>query len=86
MADFTAVFPKVAYAVSFVENLRNPGNWVTNVVQKGRTVTWDSDTSRWPADYSKFDALQDALERAGYFGSEQSRKATVNGHKAPFVW
>jgi hypothetical protein len=84
-AEYTALFPKTESAVSFAANLSKPGNWAVNIVQKGRKVTWDAAIPEG-TDCSKGEYLQDSLERAGYFGSTQSRKATVNGIKAPFVW
>jgi len=84
MPEFTAVFPTVAAAKSYAEALASPGNWVANVTQKGRTVTFEKAIPEGREDDGYY--FQDQLERVGYYGSTQSRKATLNGVKAPFAW
>jgi hypothetical protein len=89
--EFTALFPTVAYAVSYAEALADPGNWAKDIVQKGRKVTFTSDI---PADVIERDGEREArrfyflseLERVGYYGSTQNRKATLNGVKAPMTY
>lgn len=83
---FTAKFNAVADAERYAEALAKPGNWATNIVQKGRTVTFEKDIpeSAGPEPHRWY--FNDQLERVGYYGSTQSRKATLNGVKAPFVW
>lgn len=86
MSEFTAKFLSVEAAVRYAESIRQPGNWATNVVQKGRTVTFDKAIPEGvDSDAHRF-YFQDQLEKVGYYGSTQSRKATLNGVKAPFVW
>jgi hypothetical protein len=77
--SYTAVFPLVKYAKAFAERISGPGYAVVNVVQKGRTVTFD-DTGRYGS------TLYDWLEIAGYVGSTIKAKATVNGVRAPIAY
>lgn len=79
----TAVFPTVAAAKSYAEAISKPGNWSANIVQKGRTVTFDLAV---PEEYKDDVQFYDFLERVGYYGSTMNRKATLNGIPAPFVW
>lgn len=76
MRTFTAHFPKVAYAQKFAERITEPGWSAVNVVQKGRTVTWESSSPE--PDYTL-----DMLETVGYYGSTTVRRATLNGVPAP---
>lgn len=86
MSEFVAKFLSVADAVRYAEKLREPGNWATNIVQKGRTVTFDKAIPEGVDSDAHRYYFQDQLERVGYYGSTMSRKATLNGIKAPFAW
>jgi len=77
----TAVFPTVAAAVAYAEAISGPGNWSTNIVRKGRTVTFDLAAPDGGEVY-----FSDFLERVGYYGSSMNRKAILNGVPAPMVW
>lgn len=81
---FTAKFLTVADAKRYAEALAEPGNWAKDIVQKGRTVTFEKDIPEGREDDGYY--FNDQLERVGYYGSTQSRKATLNGVKAPFAW
>lgn len=77
---FTAVFPLVARAEAFVEAMTTKNWYVTNVVRKGRTVTFQTDRPTEP------DYFADMVLTVGCYGSDQRRKATLNGVKAPMTY
>lgn len=83
--DFVAVFPSVDRAVAWHERLTgNPeGNYATNIARKGRTVTWDILA---PAGADLADLADTLRENVGYVGSDQRRRATLNGRSCPFCW
>lgn len=85
-----AVFPKSEMATGYAEVISGSGYWATDVVCKGRKVTW---TKTVPADAqcSRHETMQDTLENVGYYGSTQNRKATVSfdggsPHRAPMSY
>lgn len=78
-----AVFPTVAAAKSYAAAIAQPGNWSANIIQKGRTVTFDLAV---PEQYKDEVYFSDFLDRVGYYGSTQSRKATLNGVPAPMSY
>lgn len=86
MPEYTAVFPAVSAAKAFAERLAQPGNWAINIVQKGRTVTFDKDIPEEYRDEATPYYFRDTLDVVGYFGSSLRRKATLNGVPAPFIW
>lgn len=80
---YTAVFPLVRHATSFVENTNCEGNYIVagTLQRKGRTVTWKS--TRAPL-HSKGGAsfyesyIWSMAERVGAYGSApQGKKATI---------
>jgi hypothetical protein len=82
--EFTAIFPKMAMAVSYAKALTEPGRWASNVVRKGRTVTFNSAIPGTASYESRTMFFQDTLENVGYYGSPpQGPVATLNGVKAP---
>lgn len=74
---YTAWFPVMARATAFAARLREDGWYVEKVEQKGRTVTFQTDRPTDP------EYTADMLLTVGYFGSDERRKATLNGVKAP---
>ena len=85
--ECTAVFPLVQRAKEFVALITEPGWSATDVIQKGRTVTWTGHptTTEYPDDpaLTKWQYLTDMKETVGYCGSDQRRKATLNGNPCP---
>lgn len=80
-----AWFPKMDFAKSFAAWLAQPGNWATEIKQKGRTVTWVGNV---PED-TNCDGniyLADMRESVGFHGSTQNRKATLNGVPCPISY
>lgn len=86
---FTARFPLSARAEAFAARITEPGWWATDVVQKGRTVTFSVTV---PDDYTVYDTgpatggaqiESDYRETVGYYGSDQSRKATLSRDEGP---
>lgn len=80
--EYVAKFPDVAGATSFADRMNEGGWYLTNVVRKGRTVTFTGPV-RTEDGYSY---LGEMLGTVGYYGSTQSRKATLNGHRAPMSY
>lgn len=76
---FTATFPLVKRAEDFAERIAEGGFSAEAVVRKGRTVTWNSTSD-------SEDYFLDLLETVGYYGSDERRKATMNGVKAPMSY
>lgn len=80
---YTAKFPLVDRAKRFADRINEPGWWAENVVQQGRTVTWDVAFPDNVDNESRRSYLGDMLESVGYYGSDDRRKATLNGLTAP---
>jgi hypothetical protein len=74
--EMTAEFPLVGRAKSFADRIREPGWSAYDVVQQGRTVTWKSDS-----DNDCY--VLDMTETVGHYGSDQRRRAKLNGRPAP---
>jgi hypothetical protein len=83
---YTAKFLTVADAKRYAEKIAEPGHWKTNIVQKGRTVTFEAAIPEEYAEEATPRFFYDCLEQVGYYGSTMSRKATLNGVPAPFAW
>lgn len=87
VTTWTAVFPLVDRAKEFEARMNEPGWWVTDVVRKGRTVTF---TPALPEGNDLYNNLStyfgDMLMTVGYYGSDMRRKATLNGVKAPMSY
>lgn len=87
--NFVAEFPLARYAAAFAAKISGPGWWARDIVQKGRKVTFSATT---PAGYEEAEhngpnqLFMDYLGTVGAFGSTQSRKATLNGVKAPMEY
>lgn len=85
-STLTAVFPLVERAKQFVAHVTNPdgttkpGWHLTDVKRTGKTVTWTVGPDASSHHFS------DLLETVGAFGSDQRRKATLNGVTAPMEW
>lgn len=79
---FTARFPLAERAERFAARLAEPGWWAADVVQKGRTVTF---TVTPPDGFTegREQVFRDYLETVGYYGSDQSRKATLSVDEGP---
>lgn len=90
LQTFEAIFPKADQAFQFAERLRNDpaGNWVVSAVGHipgRRKVTWSGQVPMG-ANSTPQDLFQTYLENVGYYGSSQSRKATLNGVPAPMSY
>ena len=83
---YTAWFPTVACATDFETRLGETGMWVTNVVRKGRTVTFEGDIPEMTDPPTPAESFMDHLEMVGYYGSSQARKAKLNGVPAPITY
>jgi hypothetical protein len=85
--DFVAKFPLVERAVGFAKRIQEPGWWAYDVVQKGRTVTFKAQTPEGYEERNVPDQLfRDYLLTVGGYGSDQYRKATLNGVPAPMEY
>ena len=87
VAEWTAQFPLVKYAEEFAARISEPGWWAVDVKQKGRTVTFTHYVPESAAaSLYGSDGFADMLQTVGYYGSTQSRKATLNGVRAPMQY
>ena len=86
-ATYTAVFPLARRAQQFAMTIERDGWYAYDVERTGRTVTWEADlipsASYDEAPDPGFVYLQDMLLTVGYYGSDASRRATLNGVRAP---
>lgn len=82
-----AEFPLVNRAVKFAERISDPASWYAlNITRHGRTVEWDADTTRFGPGNDLWHYTMDMLETVGYYGSDERRKATLNGMRAPMSY
>jgi len=86
-ATFTAWFPLVERAKSFTARITEPGWWATNVVQKGRTVTFEVDVETLTDSQTTLaEYACDMRQTVGYYGSDERRFATLDGVWCGMQW
>jgi hypothetical protein len=87
--EFEAKFPLAERAERFAQRIAEPGWWAFEVVHKGRTVSFKVQTPEGfeEAPYNgPNQVFWDFLGTVGSFGSDQRRKATLDGVPAPMEY